>query len=78
MIFLNDDNIMKAIIPISVFEPAAHALIYADVFKYIHNHIKTQNIPNYDKSLFNNTTLNSTVNNMIEYAYKNAIKKGLL
>ena len=78
MIFLNDDNIMKTIIPLSIFEPSAHAPLYTEVFKYIHNHIKTQNITNYDKSLFNNTTLNSTVNNMIEYAYKKAIKNKVL
>lgn len=79
MIYLNDDNIMKTIIPLSIFEPSAHAPLYIELFKYIHNYIiKTHNIPDYDKSLFNNTTLNSTVNNMIEYAYKKAIKNGLL
>lgn len=78
MIFLNDDNIVKTIIPLSIFEPSAHAPLYIELFKYINNHIKTQNIPDYDNSLFNNTTLNSTVNNMIEYAYKKAIKNGLL
>lgn len=77
MIFLNDNNIMKTIISISLFETTEPT--YIELFKYIHNYIiKTYNIPDYDKSLFNNTTLNSTVNNMIEYAYKKAIKNGLL
>lgn len=77
MIYLNDDNIMKTIIPISLFE-TNELTSYKELFKYIHNYIKTHNIPNYDKSLFNNTILNSTVNNMIECAYKKAIKNKLL
>ena len=48
--------------------------IYTEIFKDILKYIKAHNIPDYDKSLFNNTTLNSTANNMIEYAYKKAIK----
>lgn len=72
MIYLNDDNIMKTIIPISLFETTEPT--YTEIFKYILKYIKAHNIPDYDKSLFNNTTLNSTVNNMIEYAYKKAIK----
>lgn len=76
MIYLNDDNTMKMILFTSFLgfsEPT-----YTEIFKYIHNYIKAHNIPDYDKSLFNNTTLNSTVNNMIDQVYKNAIKKGLL
>lgn len=76
MIYLNDDNTMKMILFTSFLgfsEPT-----YTEIFKYIHNYIKAHNIPDYDKSLFNNTTLNSTANNMIDQVYKNAIKKGLL
>lgn len=72
MIYLNDDNTMKMILFTS-FLGISHP-IYTEIFKDILKYIKAHNIPDYDKSLFNNTTLNSTANNMIEYAYKKAIK----
>jgi hypothetical protein len=76
MIYLNDDNIMKMILTTLFlgFSPPT----YKELFKDIHNYIIAHNIPDYDKSLFNNTILNSTVNNMIEWAYKKAIKNKLL
>ena len=72
MIYLNDDNTMKMILFTSFLgiSPPTYTEIFKDILKYI----KAHNIPDYDKSLFNNTTLNSTANNMIEYAYKKAIK----
>lgn len=76
MIYLNDDNTMKMILTPSFLEIPAPS--YMELFNDIYDYIKTQNIPDYDKSLFNNTTLNSTVNNMINYAYKKAVKNKLL
>ena len=76
MIYLNDDNTMKMILTTSFLEIPAPS--YMELFNDIYDYIKTQNIPDYDKSLFNNTTLNSTVNNMINYAYKKAVKNKLL
>lgn len=72
MIYLNDDNTMEMILFTSFLgiSPPTYTEIFKDILKYI----KAHNIPDYDKSLFNNTTLNSTANNMIEYAYKKAIK----
>jgi hypothetical protein len=72
MIYLNDDNTMKMILFTSFL--GISPPIYTEIFKDILKYIKAHNIPDYDKSLFNNTTLNSTANNMIEYAYKKAIK----
>lgn len=72
MIYLNDDNTMKMILFTSFLGISYPT--YTEIFKDILKYIKAHNIPDYDKSLFNNTTLNSTANNMIEYAYKKAIK----